>query len=512
MPTPGRAPTSTRRAASARARPAGCSASTPTPSAAGRTRAASRRSRPPAATAGSSGVPWSGSSPPAGPARPAPSAASATTTDRLNAAYRRRYGEVHGGGPRSACDRARRPARRASARPAAARRGARPLPRRDRRRPDARRARGGRARGGARGRASAAAASRSRPRVSMFVAARRPFLAELAASPAPGAGQRRRVGQLYDASTGLLDRLLLAFVAAHATTGAADDPPRRRRPRYDHPAGPDLDPGGRVRRDAARPVARTAPRLPARLGVRDAVLRASAPAPRRSRPPTAGTRRIYRAWYLTGADLDRRLARPRDGVPARADAVRLHVRGAAPVRGADHVRDPQLARTTRAPAPLPFLYLFGGIILSLAIGVETYFVNPRWTWFAGGAMIVVTLLSLVLVVLAPPLPAPGLLDQRGDRPADRRGDARLHPAADAAAQHHGRRGAAAGRAVLGLRVHAQEAGAAATRSTPASRASSSCSTCASPSSRSPSTSSPRCPAPCASCWRGASTRACRRRC
>ena len=56
---------------------------------------------------------------------------------------------------------------------------------------------------------------------------------------------------------------------------------------------------------------------------------------------------------------------------------------------------------------LPFLYLFGGIILSLAIGVETYFVNPRWTWFAGGAMIVVTVLSLVLVVLAPPLPAPG---------------------------------------------------------------------------------------------------------
>ena len=57
--------------------------------------------------------------------------------------------------------------------------------------------------------------------------------------------------------------------------------------------------------------------------------------------------------------------------------------------------------------PLPFLYLFGGIILSLAIGIETYFVNPRWTWFAGGAMIVVTVLSLALVILAPPLPAPG---------------------------------------------------------------------------------------------------------
>ncbi len=49
---------------------------------------------------------------------------------------------------------------------------------------------------------------------------------------------------------------------------------------------------------------------------------------------------------------------------------------------------------------LPFLYLFGGIILSIAIGVETYFVNPRWTWFAASAMVVVTVLSLVLVSLA----------------------------------------------------------------------------------------------------------------
>ena len=57
---------------------------------------------------------------------------------------------------------------------------------------------------------------------------------------------------------------------------------------------------------------------------------------------------------------------------------------------------------------LPILYLFGGIILSLAIGIETYFVRTRaGRWFAGGAMIVVTLLSLVLVVTAAPLPAPG---------------------------------------------------------------------------------------------------------
>ena len=85
-------------------------------------------------------------------------------------------------------------------------------------------------------------------------------------------------------------------------------------------------------------------------------------------------------------------------------------------------------------------------------------------------MIVVTVLSLVLVVLAPPLPAPGYSVSADHRPADGRGDARLHPPADAAAQHHRRRGAAARRAVLGLHVHAQEARARRTRSIPASRA------------------------------------------
>jgi hypothetical protein len=57
--------------------------------------------------------------------------------------------------------------------------------------------------------------------------------------------------------------------------------------------------------------------------------------------------------------------------------------------------------------PLPMLYLFAGLILAIAIGIETYFVNPRWTWFAAGAMLVVTGLSIVLLVLTPPLPPPG---------------------------------------------------------------------------------------------------------
>lgn len=51
--------------------------------------------------------------------------------------------------------------------------------------------------------------------VSMFVTARRPFLAELSVVARRRGVDAARIGELYDASTGLLDRLLLAFVAAH---------------------------------------------------------------------------------------------------------------------------------------------------------------------------------------------------------------------------------------------------------------------------------------------------------
>ena len=52
--------------------------------------------------------------------------------------------------------------------------------------------------------------------VSMFVAARRPFLSELSVAARRRGVDAARIGQLYDVSTSLLDRLLLAFVAAHA--------------------------------------------------------------------------------------------------------------------------------------------------------------------------------------------------------------------------------------------------------------------------------------------------------
>jgi excisionase family DNA binding protein len=51
--------------------------------------------------------------------------------------------------------------------------------------------------------------------VSMFVSARRPFLAELRVVARRRGVDAARIADVYDASTGLLDRLLLAFVAGH---------------------------------------------------------------------------------------------------------------------------------------------------------------------------------------------------------------------------------------------------------------------------------------------------------
>jgi len=59
--------------------------------------------------------------------------------------------------------------------------------------------------------------------VSMFIAARRPFLAELRLVARRSGVNAIAVGQLSDASTGLLDRLLLVFVEAHANAVEADD-------------------------------------------------------------------------------------------------------------------------------------------------------------------------------------------------------------------------------------------------------------------------------------------------
>jgi len=65
--------------------------------------------------------------------------------------------------------------------------------------------------------------------VSMFVEARRPFIAELSLMARRRGVDPTRIGQLYVASSGLLDRLLLAFVGAHAAAvdnGSEAAPPQ----------------------------------------------------------------------------------------------------------------------------------------------------------------------------------------------------------------------------------------------------------------------------------------------
>jgi hypothetical protein len=153
-------------------------------------------------------------------------AALGASPDRLNAAYRRRYGEAHGVGldPRAMVPASQRATYRDAGRrlvdalirhldeTGAARATAERDADRIASEMGARLATGGVPLGDA---------------VAVFVAARRPFLAELSIVARRRGVDAARVGRLYDTSTGLLDRLLLAFVAAHAATtdaGSADAP------------------------------------------------------------------------------------------------------------------------------------------------------------------------------------------------------------------------------------------------------------------------------------------------
>jgi hypothetical protein len=115
---------------------------------------------------------------------------------------------------------------------------------------------------------------------------------------------------------------------------------------------------------------------------------------------------LYRAWYLAGAVLTAAwlglgtaflLGRTRFGYTYAillllSGLVALMIRNSPSYAGA---------------GPLPLLYLIGAVVLSLAIGVETYFGNERWPRFAAGAIIAVTVLAAILVVVTPPLPSPG---------------------------------------------------------------------------------------------------------
>ena len=115
---------------------------------------------------------------------------------------------------------------------------------------------------------------------------------------------------------------------------------------------------------------------------------------------------LYRVWYLTGAVWTAAwlglgtaflLGKTRFGYTyaillAFSGLIALMIRNSPNYDGA---------------GPLPVLYLIGTLILAVAIGVETYFQNETWPRFAAGAIVGVTVLSIVLMALTPALPAPG---------------------------------------------------------------------------------------------------------
>ena len=114
---------------------------------------------------------------------------------------------------------------------------------------------------------------------------------------------------------------------------------------------------------------------------------------------------LYRTWYLTGAVWTAGwlglgtaflLGRTRFGYTYAvllllSGLIALMIRNSPNYAGA---------------GPLPAIYLIAAVTLALAIGVETYFENHRWTRFAAGAVVGTTVLSIVLMA-ATTLPAPG---------------------------------------------------------------------------------------------------------
>ena len=179
---------------------------------------------------------------------------------------------------------------------------------------------------------------------------------------------------------------------------------------------------------------------------------------------------LYRAWYLTGAVWTAGwlglgtaflLGRTRFGYTY---AVLLLLSGliALMIRNSPHYA---------GAGPLPLLYLIAAVILALAIGVETYFQNDALAAVRRRARSSAsTILSVVLMVADAAAARAGYaLDPTTGQPV---GDAMpgylrlLTPIMNIT----GRAVAGAGRRVLDLHVHAQEAGAAVlARSEPARR-------------------------------------------
>ena len=112
---------------------------------------------------------------------------------------------------------------------------------------------------------------------------------------------------------------------------------------------------------------------------------------------------LYKAWYLTGAVWTAGwlglgtaflLGRTRFGYTF---AFLLAMAGMITVAARDVYGDAGAA---------PWIYFIVALVLALAVGVETYFQDERWPWFAAVAVVGASLLSIVLVVTAS-LPPPG---------------------------------------------------------------------------------------------------------
>ena len=114
---------------------------------------------------------------------------------------------------------------------------------------------------------------------------------------------------------------------------------------------------------------------------------------------------LYRAWYLTGAIWTAGwlglgtaflLARTRFGYTYAVCLLLAGVFTLLTQRKFDYP----------GSGSAPALYLIAGIVLALAVGVETYFQNREWPRIAAAGVIGATVLSVVLMVMTT-LPAPG---------------------------------------------------------------------------------------------------------
>jgi hypothetical protein len=121
---------------------------------------------------------------------------------------------------------------------------------------------------------------------------------------------------------------------------------------------------------------------------------------------------LFRIWWLTGAVWTAGwlglgtaflLARTRFGY---AFAVCLALAGLFTLLT-------QAKNNYAGAGSMPVLYLIAGLILALAVAIETYFQNERWPRIAAIGIVGATLLSLVLVVSTTLPDAPIALDAHG---------------------------------------------------------------------------------------------------